>query len=612
LRAAYRLTGIASLLWFVAGAGCAGVKERPGGSGGAAGGTFGGLAGSIGSLGGVFGGLGGSPVIMPVSCNGPCTDFPKTPIVAEGTSPDVAGMFGAPSGAGPCVTEPEADSLFPINWLRPRVRVPGSKGPLKITVHADKEANDLVAYATGETWTMPKDIWTGLASHVVEEDITVTVQAPSGGATTVKFKVAPVSAAGSMVFWAADPTAVGKDPSQTLPGDSTLQGFAVGDESTVTALSTDKIKQQTQTQSGPTQAAHCIGCHTATPDGDYVAFVDAWPWSNAFAGVKPGITGDALPGFEGGSCMSWNTCASPRTFVQYPWGGPMTFSPAHWVAGDKRAIVATQMKDVTMPWSTDNKEPGKLAWIDLESTATTTTNGQVNPMRGAAFDYLVRMGDPGGAAFPTWSHDGVSIVYASTMGGNMDGRLEKGVTDLYEVPYSGGQGGAAKKVPGASSTQLEEYYPSFAPDDQLIAFTGAPAGDVMYANPKAELYVVPHKAGATATRLKANDPAACTGMASPGVNNHWPKWAPDALASGSRRYYWIIFSSNRYGLPAVTTQQMGSMKIVQVSQLYITGVVVDGTTIETHGAIYLWNQPKNRLNTTPAWEVFHIPPVIVD
>jgi hypothetical protein len=82
---------------------------------------------------------------MPVSCNGPCTDFPSTPIISEGTSPDVAGMFGAPSGgAGPCVTEPEDGALFPINWLRPRIRVPNSTGPLKITIHADKEANDLV------------------------------------------------------------------------------------------------------------------------------------------------------------------------------------------------------------------------------------------------------------------------------------------------------------------------------------------------------------------------------------------------------------------------------------------------------------------------------------
>ena len=51
---------------------------------------------------------------------------------------------------------------------------------MKITFHADMEANDLVAYTTGEIWALPKDIWTKLANHVVEQDITVTVQTPIG------------------------------------------------------------------------------------------------------------------------------------------------------------------------------------------------------------------------------------------------------------------------------------------------------------------------------------------------------------------------------------------------------------------------------------------------
>jgi hypothetical protein len=42
-------------------------------------------------------------------------------------------------------------------------------------------------------------------------------------------------------------------------------------------------------------------------------------------------------------------------------------------------------------------------------------------------------------------------------------------------------------------------------------------------------------------------------------------------------------------------------------QLYIT-VVVDGTTVTTHGALYLWNQPSTENNHTPAWDYFMIPP----
>ena len=325
-----------------------------------------------------------------------------------GVSRDVAGMFGAPTGAaGPCVTEPENGTLFPNNWLRPRVRVPGSTGVLKITFHAEKQANDLVAYTNGETWAMPKDIWMGLARHVVEEDVTVTVQTPAGGTTTVKFQIAPVGAGGSMVFWAANPAAAGKmienmEP-EDIVNDSMLLGFTVGDESTVETLKITDVEQKTTLQDGKTNASHCIGCHTGTPDGDYVAFVDAWPWGAAFAGVNPGSAGNALPGYGGSmDCTNWNNCESPKTFAQYPWNGPMTFSAARWTASEKLAVIATQVQDITTPWGqgSPNWQPGRLAWIDLQSTATTTTNGQVNPTRGVAFDYLTRTGDTNGGRVP--------------------------------------------------------------------------------------------------------------------------------------------------------------------------------------------------------------------
>ena len=94
---------------------------------------------------------------MPEPCVGLCMDFPPDPIFDVGVSHDVAGMFGSPSSTGgPCVTEPEDGALFPNNWLRPRVRVPGSTGALKITFHAAMEANDLVAYTTSESWALPE------------------------------------------------------------------------------------------------------------------------------------------------------------------------------------------------------------------------------------------------------------------------------------------------------------------------------------------------------------------------------------------------------------------------------------------------------------------------
>ena len=618
-----RGTFFIGLAIFVAAAGgCAGVKPNVTEGTGASVGS-GGHAGVIG-----IGGAGGSmPTVPP--CVGLCTDFPKDPIFDVGVSHDAARMFGSPSGsAGPCITEPEDRALFPNNWLRPRVRVPGSTGVIKITFHSDLEANDLVAYTSSESWALPKDVWILLAHHVVEKDIIVTVQTPSGGATSVKFQAAPVPAGGSMVFWAANPAAAGKtgvenmDPS-LIVDDSMLMGFTVGDESTIPTLKITDVAQQVSLQSGKTQGSHCIGCHNGTPDGDYVAFVDAWPWAAAFAGVKPGITGNTMPGFAGGPCTDWNNCTAPKTFVQYPWNGPMTFSPAHWTGTEKIAIIATQVQDITMPWgqSSPNWQPGRLAWVDVNSTATTTTNGQVNPTRGVAFDYLARTNDPHpAAAFPTWSHDGNSIVYVSVACpnpgnangcGTQDGRLFKGPADLYEIPYANKAGGNATPVAGASTPDYEEYYPAFSPDDKLIAYTRVPLGQEMYANPSAEMYVTFHQPGAQPQRLGANDPPKCSGKASPGVNNHWPRWSPDRATVGTKTYYWMIFSSNRYGLPPVTTTANGTTKVVQVSQLYITAVVADENALyTTYPAIYLWNQPQSRLNTTPAWDNFHIPIVV--
>jgi hypothetical protein len=600
-----------------------------------------GTTGSAGtSGGGTTGTAGTGSVITPETCNGPggkCTDFEPTtttnPVFGPNVPPSAAGSFGTPSGNPPCVTEPEDGTLFPNNWLRPRVRVPGNTGLLKITFHADKETTDLVAYVSGESWALPKDVWMNLARHVVEEDISVTVQPQSGGATTIKFQVAPVGAAGSMVFWAADPSQVGKTTDtlaqSAIVNDSVLKGFTVGDESTVDTLTILDVQQQVGTQGGMTQGSHCIGCHVGTPDGNFVGFVDSWPWSAVIAGVKPDPvtmkTGAAMtsPNYAGGSCTSWNSCTTPRTFIQFPWAGPMAFSKSHWTNGDHIAVLTSQMQNITMPWSTDNWQPGKLAWIDLEqASATTNNNGLTIPVQETAFGYLARTNDPHpAAAFPTWSHDGNSIVYVSaacaspgqTNGcGTQDGRLYKGPADLYEIPYANHKGGNATPVAGAADPAVEEYYPAFSPDDKLIAFTGVPSGQEMYANPSAELYVVSHGAAAgKATKLRANMPVQCSGKISPGVNNHWPKWAPDATSANGRTYYWIIFSSNRYGLPPVTSTAGSSPQTVEVSQLYITGVEVDETgVVYSYPAIYLWNQPQNRLNTTPAWENFHIPIVI--
>jgi hypothetical protein len=283
-----------------------------------------------------------------------------------------------------------------------------------------------------------------------------------------------------------------------------------------------------------------------------------------------------------------------------------------------------QLPDLSQPWSQNDKDPAKLIWIDTNVTSVGVTNGIEVPTQNQAWGYVTHTGDLGGVAFPTWSNDGNTIVYASSAGGSadQDGRLNQGMTDLYQVSWNGtsNAGGQASPVPGAATTSLEEYYPAFAPDDGMLAFTGVAAGQVMYANEKAELYVVPFTgdSSAKAIRMAANDPPSCTGLQSPGINNHWPKWSPTVSTDANgNTYYWIIFSSNRYNPNPMTITNDGiggqapAPVTVYVSQLYITAVVkADGKPLQTFPAIYLYNQPSNRLNTTPAWQDFNIPIVI--
>jgi hypothetical protein len=586
---------------------CANVKAPPAAPGSA--GSSGGFSMAGGGAAGA-GGAGGAPMagsagtISPVvGCQGPCADFPELPSFDVGVTPDAAAMFALapPTGPGPCITEPESGALYPYNWLRPRVKfTPLAPGVLhEVRFHSDKEQHDLVAYTLGDSWTMPRDVWQGLAASVRDSPITVTVRALGGGESTTTFTIAPVPAPGSIVFWAANPA----DHGSPNPSSSSLQGFAPGDEATVATLSVPDVQMRTRGQNNSLRSVTCIGCHASTPDGESVAFVDNYPWSMAIAGVMPGRTG-LLPSY---------VTLGGTDAIRQPGLGIFSFSKAHWTDKEKR-IVAPYYLDMPCGQYVQTKADVRLAWLDVMA-GRPVDNGC--PVEGVHFGIIAREGDMRGAANPTWSHDGETIVYSSTVAGK-DGRLDVGPSDLFFVPYAGGSGGIAKAVPGAAQPDFEEYYPAYSPDDALVVFDRVPAGGVMYANPMAELFVVPAPSAtdaaaagsspATATRLVANDPPTCSGKASPGINNHWAKWAPAPVAAPgtTKTYYWLIFSSNRYGTPPVTANDK---TVVQVSQLYVTAIALDGPSIQTFPAIYLWNQNKATLNTTPAWDPFKIPVV---
>jgi hypothetical protein len=509
------------------------------------------------------GGAGGGLFTTATGSNpGPFADFPKEPIIDPSAPAGAPGLFG-PAGSGdptggPCLFEPEPGTLFPSNWLRPRFRfTPAANQNLfEIRLHTSDEINDLVVYTASSTWTMPKALWQGLAMHATNGPITMTVRgahfngttldgAPSLG-TSGPMTIAPAEAAGAIVYW-------------TTSGGSALKGFQIGDESVGPTLTPQQTKMPT-VGGGPVT---CVGCHTSTPDGLYVGFTAQGPWGNALASIEQGKAGEQ-PSFLGAGALTALTNLGEL--------GIQTYSKAHWKNGD-----------YVMMTPFDAGQNSRLAWVDLQAQ----DSGE-----GQAYGFLKREGDTRGVGAPTWSHDGKTVIYVST-NAQTTGRLDNGDADLYAVPYNNRLGGSATPIPGAADPSFEEYYPAFSPDDKLLAFNRIPPNTNMYNAPLAEVFVMPSEGG-TPMRIAANDPASCSGVTSPGVTNSWPKWAPEGTKVGNKTYYWLIFSSTRG--PKTNPQ------------LYVTGVVTEEGKVSTYSALYLWNQPEDENNHTPAWDVFKIPP----
>jgi hypothetical protein len=496
----------------------------------------------------------------PIGETGPTTftDFPAAPIISvtdggTGAPPNSGMLFGGAEGgvsdgggAGPCLIEPEVGSLYPNNWLRPRFLwlAPGGENLFELRIHAANQKNDLVVYTVDTSWTMPNAMWQALSADSQDVAMTVAIRGGvySGSALTAvetgtsgPIGIAPVAAPGAIVYW-------------TTSGGTALKGFSIGDESVAVVMIPSQVQEQSTT---------CIGCHTSTPDGLFAEFTTSNGWNNSIGSVESGKEGQA-PSFLG-SAGSAALMVAPR--------GISATSGGHWATGDH--VVVTTVNDMT------------IGWVDLEAKT------------GTASGLFTRTGDPNGAGAPTWSHDGKTITYVST-NAIVTGRLDVGPADLFQVPYGDRMGGTATPVTGAADSSLEEYYPAYSPDDLLLAFDSIPNGNTMYNQPLAEVSVIP-SAGGVATRLKANDPPACTGKTSPGVTNSWPKWAPGATTtSDGRTFYWLVFSS---------TRDPGDNP-----QLYVTPVVVKAGKVTTYQALYLWNQPAAESNHTPAWDVFKIPP----
>jgi hypothetical protein len=481
----------------------------------------------------------------------------------------------------------------------------------------------------------------------VDSPITVSVCGSSGGASTSTFTIAPAVATGTVVFLAANPMFADFDEhacqvslTAACVSAAQLRSFAIGDETTTPALGIDQVRLLSRGETGTPTLVTCIGCHSQTPDNGFVTFIDSFPWRASIASVE-GLAASSPTGSVYPTLTSSGLAA-----LQQPGWGPFSFQrPAglmenpHWQPGKRIGIGTLGLRNPQVPDfgnGPDQNDSPSLAWFNLEAAPRTPQAGDISNWAyptftpgfagiasGDSLGFIEHTGDmcgsvPCGAAMPDWSHDGSKIVYTSTNAA-LSGRLNQelpnpaivgggqassnpqrapGMTNLYVVPFNEGKGGAATPITAAATTSAEEYYPSLSPDDQMVAFTRVPAGQPMYVNPNAEIHIAP-LAGGSAIRLVANDPPACSGRTSPGVNNHWARFSLDANGNARGIYYWLLFSSTRANLPSGIS---ATGRTIPISQLYLAPILLDSTgNVITFPAIYLWNQPTDSVNMIPEW-----------
>ncbi len=590
--------------------------------------------------------------------------FQQDPYLEQGVDASAITAFEANPddfGGGVCVFEPHLSdergvgALYPMNWLRPRFRWTGAGTETlwEIRLSAASQTNDLRVYTTDTEWLMPGEMWEKISSGVSDE-ITVTIRGANGGTFTGMrgtFRVIPVLAGGSMVFW-------GTTSSVVEAGSSRLYGFTMGDEAVVDTMRAEQVtgianvvQANGRDLRGENVGSYvagfdpgvprCIGCHSATPDGTAMAFTDDYPWNMGLGSVEEGLTGTPPDYLSAGA----------RELMKIPFLGMSTMMPAPWAEGDRTMIttMGRRASHIYIDYSPTKPVPTvhDLIWIDLSTTATIPSNvpatTQTIPFaddyyddarqqaavareeailaaKGTAWGVLTTE-TSGSISTPASSKTGLRLAYTvseSSKDGHPD--WHNNTADIKVLELTSPRASAAGSTPlqGASDPGMLEYYPAFSPDDAFIAFNQAPAPsstarclpdpnadppcvnpapgaapDGPYYNRMGEVAVVP-SGGGTPHRLRGNDPVACSGEVSPGVLNSWPKWSSAVREYEGKNYYFIIFSSAR-GYPGqfnLTATPYTPPIDAKSSQLYMSVVEHDPATgaIVSYAPIYLWNQ----------------------
>jgi hypothetical protein len=409
----------------------------------------------------------------------------KRAIVVSGTDPSAPSKFaGADSAANaPSIVYPNDGTLVPPNLNELEFQyVPGA-GQSLFELSFDSPYLDLKVYfgcqplAGGCAYTPDAAVWNLVASAGRDADpIPYRLRATDAGGGTIarsadrRIGFGRENITGGVYYWNA------------AAGQTKRYEFGVSGQQAETFLSPQTAG-----------SIFCVGCHSISRDGRYIA------------------VGLDIPG----SSYKTLSVSTRQQIFALPGGSFFSFSP------DANQLMTSN--GATIVWRN-------------------TANG--SPIK----DPLVPQG-----TMPDWSADGKSLVYVKSRDPQFGApAVSKGGLEV--ITLSGNTWSAPTELVPQSGSD-NNYYPTYSPDSAWVLFNRSPSGESSMGDsdgqnntptgvPDGQIWMVP-SAGGPARRLEASS----SGSSSGNSYESWPKWIPVAQDYRGKKLMWFTFSSRRpYGL----------------------------------------------------------------
>jgi hypothetical protein len=448
-----------------------------------------------------------------------------------GLPSDPAGPFDGPVDAAraPSLVYPNDGVLLPPNLGRLEFHfLPQSGSDTLFRLSFENAVTDIRVYlrcgtpVNGGCIYLPDDaVWKAMSlGSRGGEAVTVTVAATDdtgtsvGTSSPIEIAFAQQDLQGGLYYWTTS-----KFPADGIETAIMRFDFAGAQ----TAASRYLTSNDTKKPDGGSNGVSCIGCHALSRDGTKVVA--------------------EVQGQNDGRLLMWDV-ANTAPIVDFPASGTSIFES----------------------WNPDGS---RFVGVDMDNDNYPLRLHDGNT--GAVLGSIPGTGDATHPAdHPDWSNDGQKIVYVkvgdtgNTSGsGGTNQRMHEGSIQLVSRLADAGWSAPTELV--ARTTNVNHYYPAFAPDDGFIIFDqstciqgGGSADHSCNADtdPTATLYSLALDGGTPIALANANRPGPRDRLGDGGVQtqltNSFPKWSPfvtQRTTDPASKVMWLTFSSSReYGL----------------------------------------------------------------